>query len=72
MVIQVETYFVTSATLNGIWCIVTIEVIKKKTTVTVSMVSTAGTTTTIILYSMQFLFTQQFGGFCCFNKFTFL
>ena len=24
MVIQVETYFVTSATLNGIWCIVTV------------------------------------------------
>ena len=27
MVIQVETYFVTSATLNGIWCIVTIEIV---------------------------------------------
>jgi len=24
LVIQVETYFVTSATLNGIWCIVTV------------------------------------------------
>jgi len=24
MVIQVEIYFVTSATLNGIWCIVTV------------------------------------------------
>ena len=24
MVIQVETYFVTIATLNGIWCIVTV------------------------------------------------